>query len=245
MSCISHTEREKMLLRWCGPLEQCFSIPVLGTPCSAHLACLPYLTHLIELISLLGERETWTELTSWWSQSGVLNKRDMQNVQSRGSPGLELRNTALENPIQKQQISIFSLKQMSRRWRMWSQWKGFSVIVVFNKCVCVCLYICIRTIFLEWKEYCSFFLKILSCQHGNVDLTCNEKFFFTNIPTKECLFVVCLLFPYSNTNKTLKSHVKLPECHCIRQQHIKQMLLVLFSIQTAFYCILIILHYAF
>ncbi len=49
-------------------LHQCFSIPVLGTPCSAHFACLPYLTHLIELISLLGG-ETWTELTSWWSQS--------------------------------------------------------------------------------------------------------------------------------------------------------------------------------
>ncbi len=32
-------------------LKQWFSIPVLGTPCSAHFACLPYLTHLIELIS--------------------------------------------------------------------------------------------------------------------------------------------------------------------------------------------------
>ncbi len=41
-------------------------------------------------------RETWTELTSWWSQSGVLNKGDMQNVQSRGSPGLELRTTHIE-----------------------------------------------------------------------------------------------------------------------------------------------------
>ncbi len=37
-------------------LDQWFSIPVLGTPCSAHFACLPYLTHLIEIISLVGER---------------------------------------------------------------------------------------------------------------------------------------------------------------------------------------------
>ncbi len=37
-------------------LAQWFSIPVVGTPCSAHFACLPYLTHLIEIISLLGER---------------------------------------------------------------------------------------------------------------------------------------------------------------------------------------------
>ncbi len=42
-------------------LEQWFSIPVLGTPFSAHFACLPYLTHLIEIISLLGERAmNWT-----------------------------------------------------------------------------------------------------------------------------------------------------------------------------------------
>ncbi len=34
-------------------LKQCFSIPVLGIPCSAHFACLPYLTHLIEIISSL------------------------------------------------------------------------------------------------------------------------------------------------------------------------------------------------
>ncbi len=38
-------------------LARCFSIPVLETPCSADFACLPYLTHLIELISLLGERD--------------------------------------------------------------------------------------------------------------------------------------------------------------------------------------------
>ncbi len=34
-------------------LKQWFSIPVLGTPCSAHFACLPYLTHLTEIISSL------------------------------------------------------------------------------------------------------------------------------------------------------------------------------------------------
>ncbi len=39
------------------PIRQCFSIPILGTPCSAHFACIPYSSHLIELIILLGERD--------------------------------------------------------------------------------------------------------------------------------------------------------------------------------------------
>ncbi len=33
---------------------------------------------------------------SWWSESGVLNKGDMQNVQSGGSPGPGLKTTGLE-----------------------------------------------------------------------------------------------------------------------------------------------------
>ncbi len=32
---------------------------------------------------------------SWWTESGVLNKGDMQNVQSGGSPGTELKTIGL------------------------------------------------------------------------------------------------------------------------------------------------------
>ncbi len=34
-------------------LQQRFSIPAIGDPCSAHFASLRYLTHLIEIISSL------------------------------------------------------------------------------------------------------------------------------------------------------------------------------------------------
>ncbi len=37
------------------------------------------------------------DLTSWLFESGVLNKRDMQNMQSAGMRELELRTTALSN----------------------------------------------------------------------------------------------------------------------------------------------------
>ncbi len=33
---------------------------------------------------------------SWLSESGVLNKRYMQNMQSGGSPGMELRTAGLD-----------------------------------------------------------------------------------------------------------------------------------------------------
>ncbi len=36
-------------------------------------------------------------LTSWLSESGVLTKRDMQNMQSGGARGLELRTSVLDN----------------------------------------------------------------------------------------------------------------------------------------------------
>ncbi len=32
---------------------------------------------------------------SWWSESGVINKGDIQNVQSSVTPGPEMRTTAL------------------------------------------------------------------------------------------------------------------------------------------------------
>ncbi len=113
---------------------------LLGCNRTAHFACLPYLTHLTEIISslvhvnvspcvpmcilstlfalnriemtniaynlgwivcTLGGRLSLSLslslslLISWGSQSGVLNNENMQNVQSRDPPGLDLRTTAL------------------------------------------------------------------------------------------------------------------------------------------------------
>ncbi len=56
-------------------LVQWFIILVLGTNRSAHFACLPYLTHLIQIISSLGDSMNWTEYLKqgrqtwwWWDQ---------------------------------------------------------------------------------------------------------------------------------------------------------------------------------
>ncbi len=63
-------------------LTQWFSIPVLEAPCSAHLACLPYLTHLIEIINKFS---SWlSHLPSWWSQSGMLNKETCKMCRAVG-----------------------------------------------------------------------------------------------------------------------------------------------------------------
>ncbi len=62
---LPHTQKRKEVAKWTrldvrwGAVYQWFSIPVLETPCSS--AYLPYLTHLIEIISLVGERAmNWT-----------------------------------------------------------------------------------------------------------------------------------------------------------------------------------------
>ncbi len=39
---------------------------------------------------------SWSSVVmSWWSESGVINKGDIQNVQSSVTPGPEMRTTAL------------------------------------------------------------------------------------------------------------------------------------------------------
>ncbi len=45
------------------------------------------------------EDSSCMELFSNELKSGVLNKRDMQNMQSGGTLGLELRTTDLDNPL--------------------------------------------------------------------------------------------------------------------------------------------------
>ncbi len=55
--------------------------------CPAHFVCLPYQTHLIQLISLLVE--------SARPELGVSDKRDIQNVQGKGACMTGLKTTVL------------------------------------------------------------------------------------------------------------------------------------------------------
>ncbi len=60
-------------------LAQCFPNLSWRTPSPAYFVCLPYLTQLIQLISSLVQTAR--------HESGVLDKRDIQNVQGSGPPG--------------------------------------------------------------------------------------------------------------------------------------------------------------
>ncbi len=46
----------------------------------------------------------WLSETSWLSESGVLTKRDMQNMQRGGARGLELRTAGLNNVMSQEDI---------------------------------------------------------------------------------------------------------------------------------------------
>jgi len=63
-------------------LGQWFSTPVLETLCPAHFVCLSYLTHSVQFIESI--------LTSWGSESGVLNKGDIRNGPFSPLPYLRL-----------------------------------------------------------------------------------------------------------------------------------------------------------
>ncbi len=69
--------------------SQWFSNLSYKHPCPAHFVCLPYQTHLIQLISSL------VETTS--PESGVYDKGDIQNVQGRGACRTGLKTTAIEH----------------------------------------------------------------------------------------------------------------------------------------------------
>ncbi len=53
-------------------------------PTALHILYFSYLTHIVQFMDL-------SLLMSWWSESGVLNKGEMQSVQSGGSPGIGLK----------------------------------------------------------------------------------------------------------------------------------------------------------
>ncbi len=57
-------------------------------PCPAHFVCLPYQTHLIQLISSLIETAR--------PELGVFDKGDIQNMQGRGACRTGLKTTALQ-----------------------------------------------------------------------------------------------------------------------------------------------------
>ncbi len=68
-------------------LAQWFSNLSYKHPCPAHFACLPYQTHLIQLICSLVETAR--------PELGVSDKGDIQNVQGRGACRTGLKTTAL------------------------------------------------------------------------------------------------------------------------------------------------------
>ncbi len=84
-------------------LNQWFSNLSYKHPCSAHFVCLPCQTHLIQVLQSL--------LTSWWVESGVSDKGDIQNVQGRGACRTGLKTTGLNESLilENTHIGIISL----------------------------------------------------------------------------------------------------------------------------------------
>ncbi len=108
--------------QWCGkslcskkhlddPLGQCFPNLSWRTPSPAHFVCLPYLTHLIPLISSLVETARH-ELGV--SDKGL--KGDIQNVQGRGSSRTGLGSTALGHIMDRQIKSGETCAQLQFVW---------------------------------------------------------------------------------------------------------------------------------
>ncbi len=64
-------------------------------PCPAHFVYIPYQTHPMHVLQSL--------LTSWWVESGVLDKSDIQNAQGRGPSRTGLGSTAIDGCVWKYQ----------------------------------------------------------------------------------------------------------------------------------------------
>ncbi len=71
---------------WYDSLGQWFSNLSYKHPCPAHFVCLPFQTHPVQVLQSL--------LMSWWVESGVSDKGDIQNVQGRGACRTGLKTTA-------------------------------------------------------------------------------------------------------------------------------------------------------
>ncbi len=85
-------------------LIQWFSNLSYKHPCPAHFVCLPYQTHLIQLISSLAETAR--------PELGVFEKGDIQNVQGRGACRTGLKTTDLidQTALQKGPIKFDSFR---------------------------------------------------------------------------------------------------------------------------------------
>ncbi len=70
-------------------VDQCFPNLSWKTPCPAHFVCLPNQTHPIQFLQSL--------LMSWWVESGVLDKGDIQKVQGRRASRTGLGSTVVDN----------------------------------------------------------------------------------------------------------------------------------------------------
>ncbi len=79
---------EKTRSSYIQGLDQCFPNLSWRTPSPAHFVCLPYLTHLIQLISSLVETAR--------HDLGVSDKGEIQNVQGYGSSRTGLGSTGLD-----------------------------------------------------------------------------------------------------------------------------------------------------
>ncbi len=91
--------RSTKWVKFNNDLKQCFPNLSWRTPSPAHFVCFPYLTHLIHVLQSL--------LTSWWVESGVLEKGDIQNVQGYGSSRTGLGSTDLKYRIMNFVLSLF------------------------------------------------------------------------------------------------------------------------------------------
>ncbi len=85
-------------------LEQWFSNLSYKNPCPAHFVCLPCQTHPIRVLQSL--------LTSWWVESGVSDKGDIQNVRGRDACRTGLKTTALEYLMFNLLYWIFSFHRL-------------------------------------------------------------------------------------------------------------------------------------
>ncbi len=84
--------------------DQWFSIPFLAA------------LHILYIFLIQHTRfSSWSSVVmSWWSESGVINKGDLQNVQSSVSPGPEMRTTALYH--EKVRLHCDKCRPRPKRW---------------------------------------------------------------------------------------------------------------------------------
>ncbi len=106
-----------------------------GDPRSAHFVCLPYLSQF----------SSWSSLQmSWWSQSGVLNKGNMPNVQSRGSPGPGLITTG-QDTFQETWKIVNCVKKHGHQFKLCTLIFLVLKFTFFKNCYCIIVQLILYT----------------------------------------------------------------------------------------------------